>query len=138
MVTIDPAGPSGQVAIGDIEHLLVVRVNENTRVLGLSGGAVGLSAFALALGACCVAPWAVALLGVAGAVFLARLAFLQPHVVAATLALVAVLLWLVYRAPRADPACVPATRRRQRLIVWIAALIVVALDVASFAPRFLS
>lgn len=99
---------------------------------------MGLSAFALALGACCVAPWAVALLGVAGAVFLARLAFLQPYAVAATLALLALGLWRAYRTPRADAACIPATRRRQRLIVWMAALIVVALDVASFAPRFLS
>lgn len=115
-----------------------MRVNENPRVLGVSGGAVGLSAFALALGACCVAPWAVALLGVTGAVLLARLAFLQPYAVAATLALVGLGLWLVYRRPGAGAACGPAMRRRQRLIVWIAALIVVALDVASFAPRFLS
>jgi hypothetical protein len=77
------------------------------------------------------------LLGVAGAVFLARLAFLQPYAVAATLALVAWGLWLVYRRSSIDPACNPATRRRQRLLVWTAALIVVALDVASFAPRFL-
>lgn len=116
----------------------MVRVNKNPRVLGVSGGAVGLSAFALAVGACCVAPWAVALLGVAGAVFLARLAFLQPYAVAATLALVALGLWRVYRRSSVDAACDPGTRRQQRLVVWTAALIVVALDVASFAPRLLS
>ena len=112
-------------------------MKENPRVLGVAGSAVGLSAFALALGACCVAPWAVALLGVAGAVFLARLAFLQPYAVATTLALASLGLWLVYRRPRGG-ACDPATRSRQRRIVWTAVLIIIALDVASFAPRFLS
>ena len=105
--------------------------------MGVTGGAVGLSALALAFGGCCVAPWAVTLLGVAGAVLLARLAFVQPYVVAATIVLLGVGFWLVYRRPRADAACDATQRRRLRWLVWSAAVIVVAIDIASFAPRFL-
>jgi len=46
---------------------------------------VGLKRARAGVWVCCVAPWAVALLGVAGAVMLARLAFIQPYVVAATM-----------------------------------------------------
>lgn len=48
-------------------------MGERTRVIGTAGGALGLGAFAAAIGACCGLPWAVALLGVGGAVALARL-----------------------------------------------------------------
>jgi hypothetical protein len=51
-------------------------VADKPKVLGVTGGAVALSALALAFGACCVAPWAVGLLGAGGAVLLARLAAL--------------------------------------------------------------
>ena len=112
-------------------------MNEKPRVVGVTGGAVGLSALALAFGVCCVAPWAVTLLGVAGAVLLARLAFIQPYVVAATIALVGYGFWYVYRRPREDAPCNVAQRRRLRWLVWGAAVIVIAIDIASFAPRFL-
>jgi hypothetical protein len=51
-------------------------MNDKIRVIGTSGGAVGLGALAAAIAACCGVPWAVALLGVSGAVALARLSFL--------------------------------------------------------------
>src|SRR5229473_140444 len=35
------------------------RTSEKPQVVGVAGGAVGLSALALAFGVCCVAPWAV-------------------------------------------------------------------------------
>ena len=50
-----------------------------TRVIGSTSGALGLGAFAAAVGACCGLPWAVTLLGVSGAVALARLSFLLPY-----------------------------------------------------------
>jgi hypothetical protein len=53
-------------------------MSEKPRIVGVTGGAVGLSALALAFGVCCVAPWAVTLLSVGGAVLLARVAFMQP------------------------------------------------------------
>lgn len=100
--------------------------------MGATGGALGLSALAFAFGACCVAPWAVTLLGVSGAVLLARMAFMQPYVVAATLALLGVGFWFAYRH-RADVACDVARQRRLRWLVWGAAVIVIAIDAGSFA-----
>jgi hypothetical protein len=112
-------------------------MNEKPSVVGLTGGAVGLSALALAFGVCCVAPWAVTLLGVVGAVLLARVAFIRPYVVAATIVLLGVGSWFVYRRPRPDAACDVTQRRRLRWVVWGAAAIVFAIDIASFAPRFI-
>lgn len=111
-------------------------MNEKPKIVGVTGGAVGLSALALAFGVCCVAPWAVTLLGVAGAVMLARLAFIQPYVVAATIVLVACGFWYVYRRPQ-EAACNVMQRRRLRWLVWGAAIVVIAIDIASFTPRFL-
>jgi mercuric ion transport protein len=105
--------------------------------VGVTGGAVGLSALALAFGVCCVAPWAVTLLGVAGAVLLARLAFIQPYVVAATIVLLGIGFWFVYRRPRTDAPCDVVQQRRLRWLVWVVATLVIAIDIASFAPRFL-
>jgi len=56
-------------------------MGEKRQIVGVTGGALDLSALALAFGVCCVAPWAVTLLGLAGAVLLARLAVFQPYVV---------------------------------------------------------
>ena len=84
----------------------------------MTGGAAGLSALALAFGVCCVAPWAVTLLGVAGAVLLARLAFLQPYVVAATIVLLCIGFWFAYRRPLPAAACDLVQRRRSRRLVW--------------------
>ena len=38
-------------------------MSEKTRVIGTAGGALGLGAFAAAIGACCGLPWAVASTG---------------------------------------------------------------------------
>lgn len=111
-------------------------MNGKPQVLGVTGGAVGLSALALAFGACCVAPWAVAVLGVSGAVLLARLAFFQPYVVAATVALLGAGFWFVYRKPRVDAACDVTQQKRLRRLVWGASIVVIVIDVASFVPSF--
>lgn len=113
-------------------------MNAKPQVLGVTGGALGLSTLALAFGACCVAPWAVTLLGVSGAVLLARMAFVQPYVVIGTLFLLGIGFWFVYRRPRAEVACDVIQQRRLRWLVWAATIIVIAIDVASFAPRFLN
>ncbi|MEO7208041.1 MAG: mercuric transporter MerT family protein [Steroidobacteraceae bacterium] len=114
-------------------------MSDRPKILGAAGGAVGLSAVALAFGVCCVAPWAVTLLGVGGAILLARLAFFQPYVVAATLVLVGVGFWYAYRKKPATAdgaACAIENRRTLRWIVWVGAGIVVLADIASFVPRF--
>ncbi|SRR5258707_4560117 len=112
-------------------------MSQKQNIVGATGSALGLSALALAFGVCCVAPWAVTLLGVGGAVLLARLAFIQPYVVAATIVLLGIALWFVYHRPRPDAACDVTQQRRLRWLVWAAALLVIAIDIASLAPRFL-
>jgi mercuric ion transport protein len=112
-------------------------MSEKRRIVGVTGGAVGLGGLALAFWVCCVAPWAVTLLGIAGAVLLARLAFIQPYVVAATIVLLGVGFWFVYRRQRPAAACDLVQQRRSRWLMWGATIIVIAIDIASFAPRFL-
>ena len=101
---------------------------------------MGMSALALALGTCCVAPWAVTLLGVGGAVLLARIAVLQPYLVAATVALLGTGFWYVYRrAPsQTGDSCSVADLRTLRAWIWGAAVAVILIDAASYAPQFLS
>jgi hypothetical protein len=107
-------------------------------IVGASGGAVALGGLALAFGACCVAPWAVSLLGVAGAVALARLAFLQPYLVGGVLLLLALAIGLVHRPRLACGACGPQTQRHLRWLVWFAAAVAAALAGASYAPIFMA
>jgi hypothetical protein len=95
-------------------------MSERTRVLGTAGGTLGLGAFAAAIGACCGFPWAVALLGVSGAVALARLSFLLPCTLFGAAALLAVAFWWAYRpvVVCARGTCNPVRGRPLRVIVW--------------------
>jgi hypothetical protein len=104
-------------------------MSEKARVIGTAGGALGLGAFAAAIGACCGLPWAVALLGVSGAVALARLSFLLPYALLGAGAFLAVAFWWAYgpAAVCADGTCSPVSRRPLRWIVWAAAVLVVGL-----------
>ena len=104
-------------------------MSEKARVFGTAGGALGLGAFAAAIGACCGVPWAVALLGVSGAVALARLSFLLPYALLGAGALLAFAFWWAYRpaAACADETCNPVSRHPLRVIVWAAAVLIVGL-----------
>jgi hypothetical protein len=101
-------------------------LNDKTRVIGTTGGALGLGAFAAAVGACCGLPWAVTLLGVGGAVALARLFFLLPYALLGAAGLLMVAFWWAYRSPAvcADGTCDTSSRRPLRWIVWAATLLV--------------
>lgn len=108
-------------------------MSDRTRVIGTTGGALGLGAFAAAVGACCGLPWAVTLLGVGGAVGLARLSFLLPYALIGAGGLLAVAFWWAYRPPAvcADGTCDTAGRRPLRWIVWTAAVLVFGLAVVA-------
>ncbi|MGH8132287.1 MAG: mercuric transporter MerT family protein [Steroidobacteraceae bacterium] len=101
-------------------------MSDKNRVIGTAGGALGLGALAAAIGACCGLPWAVALLGVSGAVALARLSFLLPYALLGAAGLLAVAFWWAYRpaAVCTDGTCDTSGRRPLRWIVWAAALLV--------------
>ena len=109
-------------------------MSDKGRVLGTASGALGLGAFAAAIGACCGFPWAVALLGVGGAVALARLSFLLPYTLLGAAALLAVAFWWAYRPVTvcADGTCNPVSRRPLRVIVWVATVIVMGLATVAF------
>lgn len=93
-----------------------------------TGGAVGLSAFASFIGLCCIGPWAVALLGVPGAVTLARFQPARPYLLALAGALLIWAFWNTYRpAPSTGTAC--DTKRRSlwlQLALWISAALFAA------------
>lgn len=72
-------------------------MSDKPKLLGVTGGAAALSALALAFAVCCVAPWAVTLLGVGGAVMLVRRVGLHSGVVAVTLLLLGLGFWYAYR-----------------------------------------
>ena len=111
-------------------------MSDKTRVMGTAGGALGLSAFAAAVGACCGLPWAVALLGVGGAVALARLSFLLPYALLGAGGSLALAFWWAYRPPAAcfDGTCAISGGRALRWIVWAAALVVAGLATVALAP----
>jgi hypothetical protein len=104
-------------------------MSDTRRVIGAAGGALGLGAFGATVGACCGLPWAVALLGVSGAVALARLSFLLPYALLGAAGLLAVAFWWAYRPSPvcADGTCNTAGRRQLRWMLWVAALLVMGL-----------
>jgi membrane protease YdiL (CAAX protease family) len=108
-----------------------------TRVIGGASGALGLGTLAAAIGACCGLPWAVALLGVSGAVALARLSFLRPYALLGAGALLAVAFWWAYRPLPVctDGTCNPVNRRPLRWIAWVAAVLVVGLAMVAFSSE---
>lgn len=100
----------------------------DTNAATATGGAVGLSAIASFIGLCCIGPWAVALLGVPGAVTLARFQPARPYILALAGALLIWAFWKVYRpAPSTRTAC--DVKRRSvwlQLALWISAALFVA------------
>ena len=105
-------------------------MDDKMRFVGTAGGALGLGAFAAAIGACCGFPWAVGLLGVGGAVALARLSFLLPYALLGAGASLAFAFWWAYRPVPVctDGTCQSAVSRRfLRWIVWATAILVAGL-----------
>jgi hypothetical protein len=105
---------------------------EKRVVLGTAGGALGLGALAAAIGGGCAAPLAVALLGVTGAVALARLTFLLPYALIGVATLLGVAFWWTYRPlPACSDGSRVTTRRSTRILVWVATALVAGLIVVA-------
>lgn len=87
--------------------------------------------------ACCLGPVVLVLLGVGA--FGASLAALEPYrpfLLAVTLALLGAAFYSAYR-PAGTSVCAPASRRRAKLGVWLAALFVTALVTFPYYVEFL-
>lgn len=111
-------------------------MDDKFKVAGVAGGAVGLGGFAAALGLCCGVPWAVALLGVTGAVAFARLAFLLPYALVGAATFLGFGFWLAYREPVCqDGTCERTNPRPLRIVVWTTTLLVVALAALAMLAR---
>jgi hypothetical protein len=128
---------SGTELIVALRERRSIAVSEKARIIGAAAGAFGLSGFAAAIGLCCTVPWAVSVLGVAGAVVFARLAFLLPYGVIGAAASLGLAFWWAYRrrVVCADGTCQPENRRRLQMFVWIAAAVVAALSAIALTMR---
>lgn len=98
---------------------------------------LGVGTVVAAVGAslCCIVPVAVVLLGVGSAALGARLEPIRPFFLGLTLLLVGIAFYQVYTPNRQDceagqNRAVPEGQRRQRIIVWMAAILAVV--VAAF------
>lgn len=111
-------------------------MSDNKRTIGAAGSAVGMGTLAALLGTCCVAPWAVGLVGVSGAIALARLARWQPYFLIVAAVMLAMAFYWAYRPARicTEGTCVTTSRRRLRWFVWIATLVVAGLGIAAMNP----
>jgi hypothetical protein len=82
-------------------------------------------------------PWAVSLLGVSGAIALARLSFLLPYAVVGSTLMIGVAFWSAYRATTScdRASCAARNRRALRVAVWVTAVIVGVLSIIALTFR---
>jgi hypothetical protein len=110
-------------------------VQERKKIMASGGSAVGLSMFASFVGLCCIGPWTVALLGVSGAVSMARWQPLRPYVLILAGGMLAWAFWRTYRLRRvclADGCTEQTPGKAMYICLWLSALLLV---LAVFAER---
>ncbi|HMM58224.1 MAG TPA: hypothetical protein PKD77_11645 [Rudaea sp.] len=101
-------------------------------LVAASTGAFGFGALAALLGACCGTPWLVGVVGVSGAIAIARAAFLAPYLWLLALVLAFFVLgWAYLFAPACEDECAASVQRGRRIAAWIIVLILAALFVAT-------
>jgi len=101
-------------------------MNENRKVATTTGGVIGISAAASFIGLCCIGPWAVALLGVSGAVAMARFQPLRPWILGIAALMLAWGFWRVYRPQPVceDGTCPTGPSIWLKVALWVAAVMV--------------
>ena len=112
-----------------------MRITDDRKIVASTGGAISLSAIAAFIGFCCAGPWAVAILGVSGAVAMARWQPLSPYILVAAGAMLAWAFWRAYRSPPvcADGSCPSRASSRMKYLLWPSALLLI---LAFFAEDF--
>ena len=103
-------------------------MDEQTKVAGTTGSAIGLSAIASFIGLCCIGPWAVALFGVSGAITMARFDFMRPYILTVAAAGLAWAFWRVYRPQPVcdDGTCATGVSVWLKAALWLAAALTLA------------
>ena len=110
-------------------------MQERKKILASGGGAVGLSMFASIVGLCCIGPWTVALLGVSGAVSMARWQPFRSYILSVAGSMLAWAFWRTYRLKRECLAegCTNRTPGAAMYVsLWLSALLLV---LAVFAEK---
>ncbi len=110
----------------------------NTKVV--TGGAIGA---AIAASVCCIGPLVLALLGLGGGALLLKFEPYRPVFLAVTGLILAGAFLVTYRRPPAEQcepgtACaVPASRKGQKLVLWIVTTIVLLLATFPYYGKYL-
>jgi hypothetical protein len=110
-------------------------MQEGKKIIASGGSAVGLSMFASMIGLCCIGPWTVALLGVSGAVSMAKWEPLRPYILGLAGTMLAWAFWRTYRLKRAclaEGCAEKAPGIAMHLSLWASAAMLV---LAVFAER---
>lgn len=103
-------------------------MQDRKKIIVSGVGAVGLSSFASTVGLCCIGPWSVALLGVSGAVSMARWQPLRPYILGIA---GIILVWAFWRTYRLSRACMAAGCLHRapgpamHISLWLSALLLV-------------
>ncbi len=111
-----------------------MKARDGRHVATTTSSAIGLSAFASFVGLCCIGPWAVALFGVPGAVYLARWQPMRPFSLGVAAVLMVWAFWRVYRPQQicADGSCAQRPSTWLKLMLWVSLIMIV---LAFFAPE---
>ncbi|MEE8119548.1 MAG: mercuric transporter MerT family protein [Gammaproteobacteria bacterium] len=101
-------------------------MEDQKKIIATTGGAIGISGIASFIGLCCIGPWSVALLGVSGAITMARFAYLRPYILVAAAIMLGWAFWRVYiRRPECDDnGCETRPSYWLQSALWTAALLV--------------
>jgi MerT mercuric transport protein len=103
-------------------------MQDSKKIIASGGGAVSLSLFASMVGLCCIGPWSVALLGVSGAVSMARWQPWRPYILVVAGVMLAWAFWRTYRLRRVCLATGCADQRpglAMHVSLWASALLLV-------------
>ncbi len=107
---------------------LCVGMREDKKIAVTSGSAVGLSALSSLIGLCCIGPWAVAVLGVSGAITMARWQPLRPYFLGVAVIMLLWAFWRVYGPARKKlcqaGVCPSRPSTWLQLSLWCAAILV--------------
>ncbi len=103
-------------------------MREDKKLAATSGSAIGISAIASFIGLCCIGPWAVALLGVSGAVAMAKWQPFRPYLLGLAVVMLLWAFWRVY-GPRRKKLCAAGLCAARPSLwlqgsLWLAAILI--------------